>query len=68
MAPFDGKHDILGRTPSQAGHQPVSEQVTQPGEAVLSAHPVFGRDPGRCPHPAAAGVECLTQPPLEGLV
>lgn len=44
MAPFNGKHDVLGKTLGQAGHETL--QVIYPGEAMLSPHPVFGKGLG----------------------
>lgn len=57
---------------SRAGHRAklgtgLSQSFTQPGEAVLSAHPVFGRGPGRCPHPASGmlnAIQLLWKPGL----
>lgn len=44
MAPFNGKHDVLGETPGQAEHKTL--QVIYPGEAMLPSHPVFGKGLG----------------------
>lgn len=44
MAPFNGKHDVLGKTQGQAGHKTL--QVIYPGEAMLSSHPVFRKGLG----------------------